>query len=112
MRELSVTKGTPKMYGVVRDKNGKPRIDGDPSKLEPGIVSMLTSAERGELGLWDGPICRDAQGIKRLEKADDGSLTALDALVAAGEIWVDGECYRLHGRADVPAGGTIKLKEA
>jgi hypothetical protein len=112
MRELNVTKGTSKMYGVVRDKDGNPRVDGDPQKLDPGVIAMLSSAEREALGLWAGPLCRDAQGIKRMQESANETLVAIDSLVAASEIWVGDECFRLTQRADVPAGGTIKLKEA
>lgn len=41
------------MYGLVRDKFGKPRIDGDPNDLHPAIKAMLTPEERAELGIED-----------------------------------------------------------
>ena len=33
------------MFALVRDKNGKPKIDGDPKTLHPGIISMMTPEE-------------------------------------------------------------------
>lgn len=39
-----------KLYGIVRDKNGKPKVD-DPSTLHPAQIAMLTKEEREELGL-------------------------------------------------------------
>lgn len=40
-----------KLYGLVRDKDGKPKIDGDPRDLPPQIKAMLTRQEKRELGL-------------------------------------------------------------
>lgn len=37
------------IYGLVRDKNGKPKIEGDPRNLHPAILAMLTPEEREEL---------------------------------------------------------------
>ena len=97
-------------FGVVRDRNGKPRIDGAPKDMHPGIIVLLTPQERAELGLWDGPLARDAQGTKRLEKTETG-YRALDALVALSEIY-DGKVYRrLKQRVDVPAGGAIIVEK-
>jgi len=39
-----------KMYGVVRDSEGRPRID-DPSSLHPAQKQMLTQNERDEFGV-------------------------------------------------------------
>lgn len=38
---------TPKvqMYGLVRDRNGKPRIDGDPRKLHHSVIESMTREE-------------------------------------------------------------------
>lgn len=41
------------MYGLVRDKNGKPKVD-NPQNLHPEQVKMLTPEERVELGLPAG----------------------------------------------------------
>jgi len=38
-----------KFYGLVRDKNGKPKIEGDPKKLHPAVKALLTEDERKEL---------------------------------------------------------------
>jgi len=38
------------MYGLVRDKNGRPKVD-DPKSLHPEQIKMLTPEERVELGL-------------------------------------------------------------
>lgn len=101
---------TGKMYGVVRDKDGKPKIEGDPADLHPGIVMLMSASERADLGLWDGPLVRDADGIKRIKK-NSKTFTAKDALVAASEIWFDGGRYRIKQRIDVPAGGTFTIDE-
>jgi hypothetical protein len=37
-------------YGLVRDKNGRPKID-DPSTMPVEIIAMLTDAEKQEFGL-------------------------------------------------------------
>ena len=34
-----------KLFGLVRDANGKPRIDGDPRKLHEDIRQALTAEE-------------------------------------------------------------------
>lgn len=34
-----------KGYFIVRDKNGKPRIDGDPRKMPDGLKAGLTEQE-------------------------------------------------------------------
>lgn len=33
------------MYGVVRDKDGNPKVDGDPRNLPPHIKAMLTDQD-------------------------------------------------------------------
>jgi hypothetical protein len=99
-----------KMYGVVRDRNGKIKLDCDPADLHPGIVMLMTAKERAEFGLWDGPLVRDANGVKRIKK-NTKTFTAKDALVAASEIWFDGGRYRIAQRIDVPAGGTFTVEE-
>lgn len=38
-------------YALIRDKNGVPRIDGNPSDLPEPIKQLLTSAEKAQLGL-------------------------------------------------------------
>jgi len=95
-------------YGLVRDSNGRPKID-DPSSVHPAVIGMLTHEEKVELGIWTGPHARDAQGTKRLEKTAEG-YRAVDDLVAVTEIY-DGELYvKLSVRSDVPAGTEIKLE--
>jgi len=39
------------MFGLVRDKNGKPKIDGNPRDLPEPIKDMLTAEERVEYGV-------------------------------------------------------------
>ncbi len=39
-----------KLYGLVRDAEGRPVVD-DPSTLPPPIIAMLTPQEREELGV-------------------------------------------------------------
>ena len=43
-----------KLYGLVRDKNGKPKID-DPSKVRPQIAAMMTAEERAEFNIPEPP---------------------------------------------------------
>jgi hypothetical protein len=40
-----------KFYGLVRDKDGKPKFDGDPKDLAPAIKALLTEDEKQELGI-------------------------------------------------------------
>jgi hypothetical protein len=35
-------------YMLVRDKNGKPKIDGDPRKLPQQIIQMMSDSEFAE----------------------------------------------------------------
>jgi hypothetical protein len=95
-------------FGLVRDRDGRPKID-DPSNLHPAIVAMLTPQERVDLGIWSGPMARDAQGIKRLEKLEDG-YRAVDPLVAVSEIYDGPDYFKLPDRIDVPLHGVIKLE--
>lgn len=37
-------------YALVRDKNGKPKVD-DPKSLHPSQIAALTPEERAELGI-------------------------------------------------------------
>ena len=39
-----------KMFGVVRDKNGRPRID-NPATVPPEMAAMLTEEERQEFNI-------------------------------------------------------------
>jgi len=51
---VSVTaRVVPKMYGLVRDKDGNPKIDGDPRNLDPRIKELLTADEKRQLGIED-----------------------------------------------------------
>ena len=43
--DLVLPKAEVKIYGLVRDRNGKPRIDGDPADLHPSIKAAMTDAE-------------------------------------------------------------------
>jgi len=79
--------GRYQMYGLVRDKTtGKPKVD-NPAHLHPIQLGQMSKAERDECGVWSGDWCRDAQGIKRVEKQPNGDWKAIDALVAANEIF-------------------------
>lgn len=40
-----------KFYGLIRDKNGRPKIEGDPNELHPAIKEMLSNDEKLELGI-------------------------------------------------------------
>lgn len=100
-------------FGIVRDKHGKPRIDGDPENLRPQMKMMLTRSERQELGMWDGDYVLDSQGLKRITVSGDGEARCEDALVGAGDLSIDGAIIgRLNPRVDVPAGGTLRWRTA
>ena len=45
MTEIKFIKAKIASYGLVRDKNGVPKIDGDPHKLPKPIKEMLTEDE-------------------------------------------------------------------
>lgn len=40
-----------KLYALVRDRNGVPKIDGDPNDLPEPIKAMLTEEEKQQLGV-------------------------------------------------------------
>ena len=40
-----------KFFALVRDKDGNPRIDGDPNDLPDEIKNLLTNDERTRLGV-------------------------------------------------------------
>jgi len=91
--------------GLVRDKNGNPKID-NPTALHPLQVAMLTTDERVAHNLWGGAFAHDAQGFKRMTKTAEG-YQAVDPLVAASTIYDGMKTISLPKRIDVPAGGTI-----
>ena len=37
------------LYGLVRDKDGQPKVDGNPNDLPPQIKAMLTQEDRDYL---------------------------------------------------------------
>lgn len=41
----------PIAVGLVRKADGTPRIDGDPTKLPPELIAMLTDEDKVHLGL-------------------------------------------------------------
>lgn len=47
------------MVGLVRDKNGNPKVDGDPKNLHPSIKQALTKKDKEFLGLSD-----EEEGVK------------------------------------------------
>ncbi len=97
---------TYKGYGLVRDKNGVPRVD-DPATLHAVQIMMLTVEEREALGLWTGPFVLDAQGQKRVRATDTG-YEAVDKIVAASVVIDENGQFRLPHRIDVPIGGAFK----
>lgn len=52
MPDTAIAKPKVVMYGLVRDKDGRPKID-DPENLPPPIAEMLTPEERAEFGVKD-----------------------------------------------------------
>ena len=93
-------------FGLVRDKHGNPKFDGDVNDLHPAILMKMTDDEKSNLGVWGGPMGKDAQGTKRIEVVN-GVYKAKDDIVALSEIFDGEKYYRLGQRIDVPAGGTI-----
>lgn len=100
---------TPRLFGLVRDAHGRPKID-DPSTLHPAQVMMLTYDERVEMNIWPHALVVDAQGIKRATRNDDGELVAIDQIVAASVVFEDLNPHgaRLSSRRDVPVNGVLK----
>lgn len=98
---------TYKGYGLVRDKNGVPRVD-DPATLHAVQIMMLTVEEREALGLWTGPFVLDAQGQKRVRATDTG-YEAVDNLIAAGVLIEDSGQYKFPHRIDVLSGATFNF---
>lgn len=100
-------------YGLVRDRNGKPRID-DITTLHPGVITMLSPEERTDLGLWPGVLVRDAEGVKRanlVSKTDTAiTINSLDQIRAASLVYVDGVEYRFETRFNAPEGETIIIQ--
>jgi hypothetical protein len=39
------------LFGLVRDKDGRPKVDGNPDHLPPQIKAMLTQEDRDYLGM-------------------------------------------------------------
>jgi hypothetical protein len=39
------------LFGLVRDKNGRSKVDGNPDHLPPQIKAMLTQEDRDYLGM-------------------------------------------------------------
>lgn len=98
-----------KGFGLVRGPDGKPKVDGDPMSLEPAIIMLMTDDERAALGVWVGPLARDAQGTKRLRKLPSGGFEAVDALVALSAVYDGTAIYQPTQRIDVPVGGIINV---
>lgn len=49
--ETAMPKAKVRAFGLVRDANGKPKIDGAAQDLPEPIKQLLTPAERQELGV-------------------------------------------------------------
>lgn len=41
----------PQLFALVRDREGRPKVDGNPRDLPPQIKAMLTQADRQYLGM-------------------------------------------------------------
>lgn len=110
LRELeSNMNGIIQTYGLVRDKDGNPKID-DPENAPAPVLAMLTPQERRDRGIWDGVFVIDAEGTKKAIQRDDGTFEAVDALVAATVVLVDANTHHLiRPRVDVRPGGTIPI---
>lgn len=77
MIEAKSPKPKVRIYGIVRDKDGNPRIEGDPNDLALHIRCMLTRAEHGKLGLG----C-----VSYMEKAVPGAEEPMMAVVRDDDI--------------------------
>ena len=97
-------------FGLVRDKNGIPRID-YPETAHPAILVMMTPQERENLGIWPEAFALDAQGRKRVRIAG-GQLIAKDALNGVTDIYVGtGEVHTFPTPRNFAAGAEIDIKE-
>lgn len=99
-----------KGVALVRDKDGNPKIDGDPKAMPIAMQQMLTPDEREALGLYAGPVAEDRDGVKRLKRRGDlGEIAyeAVDALNAAYVVYDNGKQIPMSQRINVPAGGTF-----
>lgn len=97
-------------YGLVRDgATGKPRVD-DPAQLHPVQIGMMTTAEREELGLWTGAFARDAEGIKRMTRTDEGVYRAEEPCRAISEIFDGNRIFRTIRRGDLEVGKKVQIK--
>lgn len=95
-------------FALVRDANGKPRID-DPSTLHPKHLCMMTEAEKEALGLWTGCFGRGADGFKHMTKVDEMTYRAEEPIVAIGEILDGDDVWRVLHRQDMKTGDRIVL---
>ncbi len=50
MQQVKLPKPKMTLYGLVRDSNGRPKVN-DPAALHPAQIALLTPAEREELGV-------------------------------------------------------------
>jgi hypothetical protein len=97
-----------KSFGLVRDSNGNPRIDGDPTKLHPAIIMQLTKKERKDIGVWEEEFALDAQGVKRVRKSGIG-YEAMDNIVALSVIFDGNQTYKADERRDYNIGAIITI---
>lgn len=99
------------MYGLVRGKDGKPKVD-NPDHLHPMQLGMMTAEEREGMGIWQGSWVRDADGYKpvSIKKAQ---VFAEQNLIAVSELFLlpdDGSgatMIAIKPRCDVKAGAPI-----
>lgn len=49
MSNTAAQHGKLQLFALIRDRNGRPVIDGDGSKLHPEMLKLLTPEEREEL---------------------------------------------------------------
>lgn len=99
------------IYGVVRDKNGKIRVD-DPAQLHPFQLALMSKDERVELGFTADAYAVTAQGMKELTRAAGGwtcaeRLVACNFVIDLGVAREESAVLQLDQRRDVRAGGVI-----
>lgn len=108
LRDAPVQKG----FGLVRDKDGNPVIDGDLKRLPAGVKIMLPPDERIAHGVWPHEFGTGSQGEVKLQAVDDTTFTAMGAVVALSAIYVHGKNpMYITPRTDLSPGDVLKIEE-
>lgn len=92
-----------KGYGIVRDKNGKPRVD-NPATLTPMHIAQLTPLEKRELGVWDGEFAVGASGWTKLRQLRPNEFYVEENASAVNQIVVGTRILKISPRLDLKQG--------